>query len=112
MKQIANTSLQPAHEIYAFRRRGLDDFCTCSRERFEELSFKPHLFETTIFYTAQQQQTQLLTDDEMESIKANLRNGDYDVASRAVERIVHERLSNVSVLRRFQIGALILEEMK
>lgn len=35
--------------VYAYRRRGLDEFVTCSRERFEELGAKPNLFETRIF---------------------------------------------------------------
>jgi len=37
--------------VYAFRRKGLDDFCTCDERRYLELSDKPNLFETTIFYT-------------------------------------------------------------
>ena len=38
--------------VYAFRRKGLDDFCTCTKERYEELSTKPTLFDVTIFYAA------------------------------------------------------------
>ena len=38
--------------IYMFRRKGLDDFCTCTKSRYDELSRKPHLFETKIAYTA------------------------------------------------------------
>ena len=48
---------QPAHSgepVYAFRRKGLDDFCTCTEKRYAELSDKPTLFETRIFYTAPQ----------------------------------------------------------
>lgn len=48
---------QPAHSgepVYAFRRKGLDDFCTCTEKRYAELSAKPNLFETRIFYTAPQ----------------------------------------------------------
>jgi len=37
--------------VYAFRRKGQDAFCTCDEYRYNELSDKPHLFETTIFYT-------------------------------------------------------------
>ncbi|QKH34625.1 hypothetical protein FOC84_06530 [Achromobacter pestifer] len=40
--------------VYAYRRKGLDDFVTCTRERFDELSAKPRLFETRIFYAAPQ----------------------------------------------------------
>lgn len=36
--------------VYAFRRRGQDDFCTCTEERYIELSSKPEQFLTTIFY--------------------------------------------------------------
>lgn len=48
---------QPAHSgepVYAFRRKGLDDFCTCTEKRYAELSTMPHLYETRIFYTAPQ----------------------------------------------------------
>ena len=37
--------------VFAFRRKGLNDFCTCTEERYAELSAKPNLFETRIFYT-------------------------------------------------------------
>lgn len=40
--------------VYAYRRKGRDDFVTCDRERFDELSAKPRLFETRIFYSAPQ----------------------------------------------------------
>ena len=40
--------------VFAFRRKGLDDFCTCTEERYAELSAKPNLFETRIFYTTPQ----------------------------------------------------------
>lgn len=46
-----------AERVYAFRRKGLEDFCTCDEARYEELSNKPHLFETRIFYTAPQPST-------------------------------------------------------
>jgi len=36
--------------IYAFRRKGLDDFCTCDKRRFDELSQKTTLFEVRVFY--------------------------------------------------------------
>ena len=46
---------QEAQEpVFAFRRKGLDDFCTCTEERYAELSAKPNLFETRIFYTTPQ----------------------------------------------------------
>lgn len=36
--------------IYAFRRKGLDYFCTCDKRRFDELSQKTTLFEVRVFY--------------------------------------------------------------
>lgn len=44
----------PEGPVYAYRRKGLDDFVTCDRKRFDELSAKPRLFETRIFYAAPQ----------------------------------------------------------
>ena len=41
-----------AEPVYAFRRKGQDEFVTCGPERFAELQAKPRLFETRIFYTA------------------------------------------------------------
>ena len=38
--------------VYAFRRKGLDDFCTCDKRRYDELASKPDLFEVAVFYTA------------------------------------------------------------
>lgn len=51
--------------VYAFRRKGLDDFCTCDKGRYEELSDKPNLFETRIFYTSPQPVRESLTDEEI-----------------------------------------------
>ena len=60
----------PSEPVFAFRRKGLNDFCTCTAERYAELSAKPNLFETRIFYTTPQTtQAQAgavpLTDDEL-----------------------------------------------
>ena len=52
--QPAPATQQAGERVYAFRRKGLADFCTCDEARYEELSNKPHLFETRIFYTAPQ----------------------------------------------------------
>ena len=52
--QAAPATQQAGESVYAFRRKGLDDFCTCDAARYEELSNKPHLFETRVFYTAPQ----------------------------------------------------------
>lgn len=50
----ATAPQQAVERVYAFRRKGLEDFCTCDEARYEELSNKPHLFETRVFYTAPQ----------------------------------------------------------
>lgn len=51
--------------IYAYRRKGLDYFCTCDKEQYTELADKPHLFEVTVFYTATPSKPWVsLTDDE------------------------------------------------
>ena len=52
--QPAPATQQAAERVYAFRRKGLADFCTCDEARYEELSNKPNLFETRVFYTAPQ----------------------------------------------------------
>ena len=63
---------QPAHSgepVYAFRRKGLDDFCTCTEERYAELSTMPHLFETRFFYTAPQPvEREPLTDAQIKGL--------------------------------------------
>ena len=43
---------EPEGVVYAYRRKGIDDFCTCDERRYKELSEKPNLFETAVFYTA------------------------------------------------------------
>lgn len=48
-------ALQSGEPVYAFRRKGFDDFCTCTEERYLELKEKPNTFEVAIFYTAPQQ---------------------------------------------------------
>ena len=52
--QPAPATKQAVERVYAFRRKGLADFCTCDEARYEELSNKPRLFETRIFYAAPQ----------------------------------------------------------
>jgi len=36
--------------VYAYRRKGLDYFCTCDYERYLELKEKDHLYDVTKFY--------------------------------------------------------------
>ena len=36
--------------VYAYRRKGLEDFCTCSEARYNELKSKPTHFEVAVFY--------------------------------------------------------------
>jgi len=52
--------------VYAFRRKGLDDFCTCDKRRYDELAGKPNLFEVAVFYTAPPKREWVgLTDEEI-----------------------------------------------
>jgi len=37
--------------VYAFRRKGLDYFCTCDERRYKELAQEPTLFEVKVLYT-------------------------------------------------------------
>jgi len=56
--EAIDTALQAmqgeAEPVYAFRRKGLDDFCTCDERRYLELKNKPNLFEVAVFYTTPQ----------------------------------------------------------
>lgn len=61
-----------AEPVYAYRRKGLDDFVTCTLERFEELQDKPHLFETRIFYAAPVAAQAPQNDDETEGLRAHI----------------------------------------
>ena len=74
--------------VFAFRRKGLDDFCICTEERYAELSAKPNLFETRIFYTTPPTQAQAgavpLTDEQWQRI-ADLTGG--RILTRAVKEI-------------------------
>lgn len=42
--------LEGKYPVFAFRRRGLTDFCTCTEGRYAELAEKPHLFEVRKLY--------------------------------------------------------------
>ena len=80
--QPAPATQQAVEPVYAFRRKGLADFCTCDEARYEELSNKPHLFETRIFYTAPQPVArEPLTDEQREAIWQECRydNGGWEV---------------------------------
>jgi len=52
LRAALEAALKPGEPVYAFRRKGLDDFCTCDERRYLELQGKPHLFEVAIFYRA------------------------------------------------------------
>ena len=43
-------AMERQEPLYLFRRRGLDDFCTCSKERYEAFSANPRLFEVKMLY--------------------------------------------------------------
>lgn len=61
---------QGGEAVYMFRRKGLDDFCTCSIERYEELKQKPNLFEVLVTYTRPQPAIPpgYVVPDEMETV--------------------------------------------
>lgn len=42
--------MEKQEPVYLFRRKGLDYFCTCSKERYESFSAKPRLFEVKTLY--------------------------------------------------------------
>jgi hypothetical protein len=48
---IAALQAMQGEPVYAFRRKGLIDFCTCDKRRYLELKEKPTIFEFAIFYT-------------------------------------------------------------
>ena len=58
---------EPKGVVYAYRRKGIDDFCTCDERRYKELSEKPNLFETAVFYTAPPKRKPL-TDEQIREI--------------------------------------------
>ena len=93
-----NTSNAPAPQpIYMFRRKGLDDFCTCTKSRYDELSRKPHLFETKIAYTdpvaAPQRKWVELTPDEINDCAgAEIYPSTWAMAfARAIEAVLKEK---------------------
>lgn len=45
-------SLRDMEPVFAFRRKGLSDFCTCDEERYNELAQKQNIFEVRVFYAA------------------------------------------------------------
>jgi len=70
--------------VYAFRRKGLDDFCTCDKRRFDELSQKTTLFEVRVFYhsppTAEQ-----IANETAEAIAEYCRNQDHYCLATEIE---------------------------
>ena len=79
-EQPAPATQQAGERVYAFRRKGLDDFCTCDEARYEELSNKPHLFETRIFYTTPQPTPTAQSADSVQEDAARL---DFLIEQRA-----------------------------
>ena len=83
--------------VYAFRRKGLDDFCTCDKHRYDELASKPNLFEVAVFYTAPPKREWVgLTDKEIQQVVydlgtiGDLSHDEFDIA-RAVAQALKER---------------------
>lgn len=68
LEAVRGTPATGGEPVYAFRRKGLDDFCTCDKERYEELSDKPNLFETCILYTSPQPVREPLTPGQVNGL--------------------------------------------
>lgn len=43
-------AMEKLEPVYLFRRKDLDDFCTCSKEKYEVFSANPRLFEVKTLY--------------------------------------------------------------
>lgn len=65
-------AMEQQEPVYLFRRKGLDDFCTCSKERYEELSARPRLFEVKKLYTLPGAQAQPVPSVPREAIEKML----------------------------------------
>ena len=53
--QLGNIARTDSHKpVHAYRRKGLDYFCTCTEDLYNELAQKSNTFEVTIFYTEPQ----------------------------------------------------------
>ena len=63
--------------VYAFRRKGLDDFCTCDKQRFDELSQKPALFEVRVFYTLPPTAEQIANETAWQPIETAPKDGTF-----------------------------------
>lgn len=85
------------NKIYAYRRKGLDYFCTCDLEKYEELSQKDNLFETKIFYEELPARPAVsLSDEEMDSMRQDsglnfVTFREFKVIGRAIEAAVLEK---------------------
>ena len=68
--------------VYAFRRKGVDDFCTCDAGRYLDLKAKPDFFEVAIFYTTPQPAVRLTDAQIREVFLANgftIKDGQTDL---------------------------------
>ena len=77
--------------VYAFRRRGLDDFYTCTKERYEELADMPNLFEVTTFYAAPVRTKDLTYEEVVEIIKDLPFNNSRVMDAMAVIKVYQEK---------------------
>lgn len=69
--------------VYAFRRKGLNNFCTCDKRRYNELVQKPALFEVRVFYTLPPTAEQI----EQETAEAIAKMVEIDFSIKAAEAI-------------------------
>ena len=76
--------------VFAFRRKGLEDFCTCSEERYNELAQKTSLFEVRKFCAAPPVTAPVkLTDEEIvDALGASGSTSLLNKLARAIETAV------------------------
>ena len=79
----AEVAQQAGECVYAFRRKGLANFCTCDEACYKKLLTRPHLFETRIFYTAPQPSPTTQADSVLED------------ATRAAARALSDRVAEM-----------------
>ena len=78
----AQTVKQEQEPVYLFRRKGLDDFCTCTEERYLELSSN-NKFEVKTLFTRSPADAQ---QQEIERLESQL--AEYKVGGAYAERLI------------------------
>jgi len=89
--------------VYAYRRRDIESFCTCDKDRFLELSEKPHLFETTIFYThpAKTKHLSLQETEDGELVAVTYTDDEHRIIEVLWERPPAKTLTDEEIIKNF-----------